>query len=117
MNIPSWLNQLIQYGNASWRSLGDDGRLDVWLGAGMIGMVCWAGCAYLILRRLAGHRKFRGRWYSEAEYDRLMQVLWQDQQAGTRVMSRQELEALRRFRYGGSLKPILTGKGGGYFDV
>ena len=32
-------------------------------------------------------------------------------------MSPVELKALREFRYGDTVKSILTGKGGGYFDV
>lgn len=102
---------------AWWQALGDDGRWAIWLGIGLLGLVLWSSLTYLILRRLAGHRKFQGRWYNETEYARLMQVLWDDQQAGARVMSRAELTALREFRYGAAVKPILGGKGGGYFDV
>lgn len=115
--MPVWLSQLLGAVVDAWRSLGVDEQLSVWIVAGIVGLAVWAGAAYRILRRLAGHRKFQGHWYGEAEYARLMQVLLEDQQAGGRVMSREELEALREFRYGSDLKPILTGKGGGYFDV
>jgi hypothetical protein len=117
MEMPAWLSQLPGTALAAWQSLDGEVRLIVWLALGVVGIAVWAGFAYVILRRLAGHRKFRSRWYRQAEYARLMQVLWEDQQAGLRVMSRQELKALREFRYGDSLKPILTGRGGGYFDV
>ena len=100
-----------------WHAASDEVRLAVWLVAGIIGLVAWFVIAYLALRRLANHRKFGGRWYSAPEYGRLMQVLWEDQQAGTRVMSPTELRALRKFRYGGKVKSILADKGGGYFDV
>ena len=115
--MPAWLNQSWAALIDAWQSLGDEGHWYVWLTAGIAGIVIWAAAAYLSLRRLAGHRKFGSRWYDEAEYAQLMQVLWEDQQAGTRVMSRQELRALRSYRYGHDLKPILNGKGGGYFDV
>ena len=67
-----------------WQTLSDETRLrglarrrpsSAW--------IVWCLIAYLSLRRLAGHRKFQGRWYNEAEYARLMQVLWEDQQAGS----------------------------------
>lgn len=115
--MPVWLSQILDAVVGAWQALGDDERLYLWSAAGIVGVAIWAWSAYLILRRLAGHRKFQGRWHDEAEYARLMQVLWEDQQAGLRVVSREELEALREFRYGNDLKPILTGKGGGYFDV
>jgi hypothetical protein len=117
MDAHGWLTQNFQGVLNWWQSLGDEGRLYAWLASGGVGLLIWAGLAYLILRRLAGHRWFQGRWYDEAEYARLMQVLWEDQQSGARVMSRVELKALREYRYGGAVKPILTGKGGGYFDV
>jgi hypothetical protein len=115
--MPAWLGHTLGAVSDVWRSLGDDGQFYAWLATGVAGIAVWTWAAHAILRRLAGHRKFRGRWYGESEYARLMQVLWEDQQAGTRVMSREELNALRDYRYGDSLKPILTGKGGGYFDV
>jgi hypothetical protein len=117
MDMPTFLNQGLQALVGAWRSLDADGRLHAWLAAGALGIIAWAWSAYLILRRLAGYRKFHRRWYSREEYARLMALLWQDQQSGSRVMSRQELEALRAFRYGSRLKPILSNKGGGYFDV
>jgi hypothetical protein len=115
--MPAWLNQTLSAVVDAWQSLGDDWRFLVWLAAGIVGVVLWTWVAYVILRRLAGHRKFGRRWYGKAEYAQLMHVLWEDQQAGVRVMSRDELKALRDYRYGGDLKPILTGRGGGYFDV
>jgi hypothetical protein len=100
-----------------WHSLGLRGQNDLWLTIGWIALVLWAWGSYRLLRRIAGYRKFGGRWYNRAEYQQLMQVLWEDQQAGKRVMSHAELQALRQFRYGNTVKPIISGKGGGYFDV
>jgi hypothetical protein len=117
MDMQVWLTQVFQDALNWWQSIGDDGQLYAWLAGGGGALLIWGWLAYVILRRLAGHRKFQGRWYSEAEYAQLMQVLWEDQQSGVRVMSRIELKALREYKYGGTVKPILTGKGGGYFDV
>jgi hypothetical protein len=100
-----------------WRSLGLRGQNDLWLSIGWIALVLWAWGSYRLLRRIAGHRKFGGRWYDAVEYQRLMEVLIEDQQAGKRVLSPAELRAVREFRYGKSVKPIISGKGGGYFDA
>jgi hypothetical protein len=117
MDMQVWLTQVFQDALNWWQSLGDEGQLYAWLAGGGVALLIWGWLAYVILRRLAGHRKFQGRWYNESEYAKLMQVLWEDHQSGARVMSRVELKALREYKYGGTVKPILTGKGGGYFDV
>lgn len=117
MSGPTWSDQGFLSLASWWQALGYDIHFGLWSGFGLLALVLWSWLGYVVLRRLAGHRKYQGRWYDEAEYARLMQVLWDDQQAGTRVMSRSELTALREFRYGPTAKPILKGKGGGYFDV
>jgi hypothetical protein len=103
--------------NSWWQSLGFRGQNDLWLTIGWVALVLWAWGSYRLLRRLAGYRRFGGRWYDRTEYERLMQVLLEDQQAGKRVLSHIELQALREFRYGKKMKPIVSGKGGSYFDV
>jgi hypothetical protein len=115
--MSAWFDAWGQLIGEWWQSLGLRGQHDLWLTIGWVALVLWAWGSYRLLRRVAGYRKFGGRWHSAAEYERLMQVLWEDQQAGKRVMSHAELQALRQFRYGGTVKPIISGKGGGYFDV
>lgn len=117
MAIGSWLDAWGRLIGDWWRSLGPQGQQDLWLATGWVVLVLWAWGSYRLLRRIAGYRKFGGRWYDADEYRRLMQVLWEDQKAGKRVMSHAELQALREFKYGNAVKPILSGKGGGYFDV
>jgi hypothetical protein len=112
-----WFDAWSQLIGEWWQSLGLRGQHDLWLSIGWIALVLWAWGSYRLLRRLAGFRRFGGRWHNAVEYQRLMQVLWEDQQAGKRVMSHAELKALREFRYGNTVKPIISGKGGGYFDV
>lgn len=116
MDVLSWFGPVRQLLAEWWRSLGLTGQEYVWLTVGAVGLVAWAWLSYRILRRLAGHRKFGGRWYRRDEYERLIQVLWEDQQAGLRVMSHAELQAIRQYKYGKTVKPLLSGKGGGYFD-
>jgi hypothetical protein len=115
--MSAWFDAWGQLIGEWWHSLGLRGQHDLWLTIGWVALVFWAWGSYRLLRRLAGYRKFGGRWYTTVEYERLMQVLWEDQQAGKRVMSHSELQALRQFRYGNTVKPIISGKGGGYFDV
>lgn len=105
--MSGWLDAWGQLIGDWWSSLGLRGQRDLWLSVGWVALVLWAWSSYRILRRLAGQRKFGGRWYKEAEYERLMQVLWEDQQAGKRVMSHAELQALREYRYGNTIKPSL----------
>ena len=117
MDVMSWLARWHQLIVGWWRSLGLVGQEYVWLAAGAVCLSIWAWVSYRVLRHLAGYRKFGGRWYNRAEYERLIQVLWEDQQAGLRVMSHAELQAIRHYKYGASVKPLLSGKGGGgYFD-
>lgn len=115
--ISIWFEAWSQLIGEWWQALGPRGQHDLWLSVGWIVLVLWAWGSYHLLRRMAGFRRFGGRWHNAAEYQRLMQVLWEDQQAGKRVMSHAELKALREFRYGKTVKPIISGKGGGYFDV
>jgi hypothetical protein len=100
-----------------WQSLGFRSQNDLWLTVGWVALVLWAWGSYRLLRHLAGYRRFGGRWYDRTEYELLMQVLLEDQQAGKRVMTHIELKALREYRYGKKVKPIVANKGGGYFDV
>jgi hypothetical protein len=116
MDTFPWLIAPLSRLTGLWQALDGETQLAIWLAAGAVGLLLWAWASYRLLRRLAGHHRFRGRWFNGAEYQRLMQVLWEDQQQGTRVMSHAELRALRAYRYGKSVKPLLAGKGGGYFD-
>lgn len=112
-----WLDSWAQLIREWWQSLGPRGQQDLWLTIGWVALVLWVWGSYRILRHVAGYRKFGSRWYDRAEYTKLMQVLWEDQKAGKRVMTHAELHALRKFRYAGAVKPLIGKKrGGGYFD-
>ncbi len=112
-----WFDAWGQLVGGWWQSLGLRGQYDLWLTVGWVALVFWIWGSYRLLRRLAGYRKFGGRWYNASEYEKLMQVMWEDQHAGKRVMSHAELKALREYRYGKSVKPVVSGKRGGYSDV
>ena len=89
----------------------------IWLAGGILLLLAWLWLAHRVIRRLLGHHRYRGTWYSAEQYRKLMQALWDDQQTGRRVLSHTELHALRTYLYGTGLKPIVRGKGGGYFDA
>lgn len=86
----------------------------VWLAIGVLGLLLWLFVSYYLLRWLAGHRKFRGTWYSQRQFAELVKVTAEDQDKGHRVMSREEIALLRRYRCGGQ-KGIGFDKADGYF--
>ena len=113
MDLPRWMLETQHQLAAWWSSLGPAGAYYAWLGGGIVALLAWAWFSYRLLRRLAGHRKLRGAWHSEARYLELMQLLHEDQEAGRRVLSYEEIEALRRYRYGGTVKDVIRHKGTG----
>lgn len=117
MNPIPWLTAQLAAVQRFWQSLGSDMQTILWLAIGVLGLMTWAWAAHRVLRHLAGHHRFQGRWFNDADYRRLMQVLQEDQERGHRVMSSTELHALRQFKYGKAVKPLLAGRGGGYFDA
>lgn len=113
MDRSHWLAGFLQPLLQAWAALGPEGPYYLWLGGGLLVLLVWLAIAYRLLRRLAGYRKLRGAWHSEARYRELMQLLHEDQEAGRRVLSFEEIEALRRYRYGGTVKDVVRHKGTG----
>lgn len=101
---------------AWWDSLGPSGPYFAWVIGGVCLFAGWAWISYRILRRVAGHRILRGAWYNDAQYRQLMQLLHEDQQSGRRVLSYEEIAALRKYRYGDTVKDVIGHKGTGYFS-
>ena len=66
------------------------------------------------MRRILGHRKHRGTWYTQEQYAELMQILAEHSQ--TRVLQHEDMVALRAWKYGDTVKPTFGDqKWGGYF--
>jgi len=112
MGVQAWFDGMGQLIAGWWQSLGIKGQNDLWLTVGWVMLVLWAWTSHRVLRHLAGHRKFGGRWYNEAEYEQLIQGLAEDKQAGRRDMNDAELQALREYKLRKAGKPILSRKDG-----
>lgn len=116
MDMPLWMAELYRQAQAWWVSLGPDGPYYLWLASGVAGLLVWAWISHRLIRRLCGHRKLRGTWHNEARYREIMKMLHEDQERGRRVLSYEEIEALRRYRYGGTVKDVIRHKGAGLYS-
>jgi len=94
--------------------LGANGLWYLWFGAGVLGAVCFLVFAYWLIRRLLGHRKWRGTWYSASQFAELVQILWEDQCRGHRVMRHDEIKLLRKWQTG-SVKGLGFDRIAGYY--
>ncbi len=72
----------------------------LWFGSGVLGAIFFVAFAYWLIHRLLGHRKWRGTWYSERQFAELVQILWEDQCRGHRVMRHDEIKLLRKWQTG-----------------
>jgi hypothetical protein len=116
MSLPNSVDDALHQ-IAGWRgSLGPSERYILWLGAGIIGLLVWAWVSHRVIRWLAGHKKLRGSWYSPQRYHQLMQMLHEDQAAGRRVLSFEEIAALRKYLYGNKVRDIGLHRSTGYFS-
>lgn len=83
-----------------WKSLGPLGPYYLWLFSGAAGFLLWLVISYRIMRKLMGHRRFRGTWYNAHQFQQLVNILNEDQESGRRVMQHDEIELLRQWKYG-----------------
>ena len=80
-------------------------------------LIAFAWLVYRIARRLLGHRRFRGTWYDEKQFQELLKMIDEDCARGHRVMKHDEMKLLRQWRLGGSgegLADKVSGTGGYY---
>ncbi len=105
-----WLDAALR----SWHALGYELRYGIWLGVGLLVLAVMLISSYYLLRRLAGHHKFRGTWYSASQFAQLLNMLREDHRKGHRVMRPDELKLLRHEMFGAGFKPLFRGKHGGY---
>lgn len=63
------LFQFIEPALVWWRSLGQAGPYYLWIAVGVAGLLFWAWTAYYVIRRLLGHRRHFGVWFTPQELD------------------------------------------------
>lgn len=97
-----------------WFGLDFDTRLLLWRVTGIALITGSLIGTYYLLRRLAGHTKFRGVWLSRSQTDALLQQLLADQRETNRTLQYDELVFVRKLLHGSGFKPIFKGRFGGY---
>jgi hypothetical protein len=102
--------QIINY----WNSLPHDVLFWIWLGSGFLFLAITAYLWYRLMRRILGHRRFRGAWFNAQEFEALVDNIIERQQETLRVLDHDELLLVRE-RHGGRIKPLHSAKFGGYF--
>lgn len=115
-DIELWWDQVLKSVDTVWHSLGPQEVYMLWIGAGILGGLVWLFIAYRVIRRALGHRKFMGTWYNAVQFQELINVLAEDQARGHRVMRHEEIELLRRWQFGNSVKPIFGKQRNSYYS-
>lgn len=72
----------------------------MWSVSGVILFLVWAVWSYNLMRRIMGHVKFRGTWYSGKQLEAFIKMLDEDCSTGRRVMQYDEMSLLRQWKYG-----------------
>jgi hypothetical protein len=88
-------------------------RFMVWCALGLVGGACVAWMSHRLFRRLLGHTLFRGTWYDARQSEALVKQIDADIVGGGRVMRRDEMRLIRRWRFGRDT--ALRHRSGSYF--
>ncbi len=114
MSVELWLAQW----QAKWlhfvESLSPSDRYYLWAGSGAMILLLCLWVSYRVMRKAFGHRKFRGTWLDEQQFEALITMIDEDSKRGSRVMKHDEMQLLRKWRFG-SAKSISDRAKGGYF--
>lgn len=95
----SWI--ITQYSQfCTWYAAGGEGPHKLWFYGGMAILLAILLFAYYLIRKLLGHRKFRGTWYNEQQWQALLKMTCEDQERGNRVLHRDEIKLLRKWELG-----------------
>jgi len=114
MDVTIWLYQTQQRAGEWFNSLGPDDFYMAWLASGVVLFAVLARISYLIMRRALGHRRFRGTWYNEIEFEVLLKMIEEDIESGRRVMRHDEMTLYRSAKLGWS-SPVIRHNPGSYF--
>ena len=85
----------------------------LWVAGGGALFLLWGWWAYGLLRRAAGHVKFRGTWYDHEQFETLIKMIDEDSTRGNRVMQHDEMALLRKWRFG--TDKTIQHQAGSYF--
>lgn len=96
-----------------WQGLTPDDFYNVWVGSGVVLFLFLGWLSHRIMRKAFGHVLFRGSWYNAEQFETLIKMLDEDVKRGNRVMQHDEMQVLRKWRFG-SAKGISDGAKG-YF--
>ncbi len=100
MNIGLLFAQWQAKGLGWWHSLSPDTVYYVWAGSGGLLFLILVWFSHLVIRKALGHRKFRGSWFNEDQFEALLKIIEEDCARGNRVMKNDEMQLLRRWRFG-----------------
>lgn len=114
MELFSFVTQYLPLAADWWHSLGYAAHYYMWLGSGVVGFLVWLYFGHMLMRKLLGHRKWRGTWYNEHQYQELINILFEDQASGRRVMRHDEISALRDWTQGERFRGLGLDKSDGY---
>jgi hypothetical protein len=113
MQIDLWLAQLQTRTIAYWQSLTHDDHYNLWLAGGAAWFLFLLWFSSVVMRKAFGQKKFRGTWYGEDEYETLIKLIDEDCTRGNRVMKKDEMDALRIWRFGTTKN--ISSRAKGYF--
>lgn len=97
-----------------WRLLGPAAPYYLWLASGGVGLMLWLWASHALMRKLLGHRKFRGTWFDRDQLQDLVNILHEDQASGRRVMRRDEILLLREWTQGKGYRGLGFDRKNGY---
>lgn len=88
----------------------------IWPAVGVACLVAWLIVSYHVMHRVLGHKMYRGTYYADWQYDTIMQGLKDDQDTGRRVLSRYEVEKIRKYFFNLKGDMIAPRNSVGLFD-
>lgn len=98
---------------ALWHGLTPGDHYNLWMASGGVLFLALLWFSHFIMRKALGHRKFRGTWYNEEQYETLIKLIDKDSTRGNRVMKKDEMDALRIWRFGTTKN--ISSRAKGYF--
>lgn len=113
MHVDLWLAQRQAQALAIWQGLTPEDFYNLWLAGGVVWFLFLVWLSHRVIRLSLGHIRFRGTWYSAAQWEAMIKMIDEDNNSGRRVMRKDEMDALRMWRFGSN--KTISGGAKGYF--